>query len=285
MIQLNKKCFDPQSHLEKHGWQRGSGLGRSEDGIKEAIKVKIKNDTTGVGHDPGKEFSYHWWDHVFNKAASRIQVHNTEEGVRVTRAPAKSKKVKRKDTRDVLYGNFVKASTLTCNADGVVETKVERESSDSEDDTSLPRCTDKELFKLCGSRTAHKGARHGLKLSGKLQRLEEQERLAAETELSSQQERPPAENTSSDPAADVSRQRKKKKKKDKKRKVADEGNECSNEGHLDSVNELHVQKDELCSRSKKHKKQNATDSLVESSGLGKSSKRKKKRKKEKGSHV
>ena len=119
-----------------------------------------------------------------------------------------------------------------------------------------------------------------------MQRLEEQERLAAETELSSQQERPPAENTSSlDPAADVSRQRKKKKKKDKKRKVADEGNECSNEGHLDSVNELHVQKDELCSQSKNHKKQNATDSLVESSGLGKSSKRKKKRKKEKGSHV
>ena len=28
----------------------GNGLGRSENGIKEAIKVKIKNDTTGVSH-------------------------------------------------------------------------------------------------------------------------------------------------------------------------------------------------------------------------------------------
>ena len=31
-----------------------------------------------VGHDAGKEFSFHWWDHMFNKAASSIQVETTE---------------------------------------------------------------------------------------------------------------------------------------------------------------------------------------------------------------
>ncbi|KAI0240336.1 G patch domain-containing protein 4 [Lamellibrachia satsuma] len=108
MIRLNEKRFDPQSHLEKHGWQKGSGLGRGENGIKEAIKVKIKNDTTGVGHDPGKEFSFHWWDHVFNKAANSFQVHNTEEGVRVTQVPAKSKKAKKKATKKPAVWEFYK---------------------------------------------------------------------------------------------------------------------------------------------------------------------------------
>ncbi|NWQ84209.1 GPTC4 protein, partial [Columbina picui] len=38
------------------------------------------------------------------------------------------------------------------------------------------RLTDEELMRACGGRTAHKGARHGLTMSAKLARLEEQER-------------------------------------------------------------------------------------------------------------
>ncbi|NWX24781.1 GPTC4 protein, partial [Aegotheles bennettii] len=38
------------------------------------------------------------------------------------------------------------------------------------------RLTDEELMRACGRRTAHKGARHGLTMSAKLARLEEQER-------------------------------------------------------------------------------------------------------------
>jgi hypothetical protein len=33
------------------------------------------------------------------------------------------------------------------------------------------------LFKICEGRTAHKGARHGLKMNGKLARIQEQEKL------------------------------------------------------------------------------------------------------------
>ncbi|KAJ1218918.1 hypothetical protein NDU88_006489 [Pleurodeles waltl] len=35
--------------------------------------------------------------------------------------------------------------------------------------------TDEEIVRACGGRTAHKGARHGLTMSAKLARLEEQE--------------------------------------------------------------------------------------------------------------
>ena len=56
----------------------GSGLGRDEAGIKEAIKVKLKFDQTGVGHNAADQFTFHWWDHAFNKAADNIQVKETQ---------------------------------------------------------------------------------------------------------------------------------------------------------------------------------------------------------------
>lgn len=31
-----------------------------------------------VGHNRGDEFTFHWWDHVFNKAASSIVVESTQ---------------------------------------------------------------------------------------------------------------------------------------------------------------------------------------------------------------
>lgn len=29
---------------------------------------------TQVGHDPAEQFTFHWWDHVFNKSAANIAV-------------------------------------------------------------------------------------------------------------------------------------------------------------------------------------------------------------------
>ena len=66
--------FSAVSQLTKHGWTEGNGLGRNEHGMAEAIKVNLKFDTRGVGHDAAEEFTYHWWDHAFNKAASSIKV-------------------------------------------------------------------------------------------------------------------------------------------------------------------------------------------------------------------
>ncbi len=38
-----------QRLLEKHGWQKGEGLGKDKSGMKEALDVKKKEDTLGVG--------------------------------------------------------------------------------------------------------------------------------------------------------------------------------------------------------------------------------------------
>ncbi|KAL5019794.1 hypothetical protein ScPMuIL_002686 [Solemya velum] len=162
--------------LAKHGWTDGAGLGKDESGIKQAIKVKIKHDNKGVGHDPGEEFTYNWWDHVFNKAANSIQVEYSKDNVTVKKSGEcgpiiTNKKTKTFNDKAMLYGKFIKGSML---ADG--NEAMESDISE-EEDASLP-CkpqTEEEMFAKCGGRTAHKAARHGHKLNGKLARIQEQE--------------------------------------------------------------------------------------------------------------
>ncbi|NXI72829.1 GPTC4 protein, partial [Anseranas semipalmata] len=75
------------------------------------------------------------------------------------------------------------------------------------------RLTDEELVRACGGRTAHKGARHGLTMSAKLARLEEQERAFLATY---QHKRGQPEPSESNPPAEMQEKGKKKKKKKKR---------------------------------------------------------------------
>ncbi|CAM9811711.1 unnamed protein product [Lampetra fluviatilis] len=181
-----------EAQLLKHGWTRGKGLGRFENGRAEAVKVKVKHDTAGIGHDMAEQFTFHWWDHVFNKAAASIEVEGTEEGAKVmgnradgVEEPISNRKPRKAhlSTTHALYGNFVKAATLTSGEEVRDEKESsEDETSSSEDEdakldlSSTTRMTDEQLLRACGGRTAHKGARHGVNMSAKLARLEQQER-------------------------------------------------------------------------------------------------------------
>ncbi|NXP54332.1 GPTC4 protein, partial [Heliornis fulica] len=179
----------------------GQGLGKREDGITEAIRVKVKCDTTGVGHDAAEPFSFHWWDHVFNKAAANITVEPGQDGTSIKTLSEQgvgiSNKKPRKagSTGNMVYGRFVKAATLTAQGEESLKLPNGSESSEEEEEEKLDlssarrqgwgsgTCptptvlTDEELMRVCGGRTAHKGARHGLTMSAKLARLEEQERV------------------------------------------------------------------------------------------------------------
>ncbi|NXF83105.1 GPTC4 protein, partial [Sclerurus mexicanus] len=72
------------------------------------------------------------------------------------------------------------------------------------------RLTDEELMQACGGRTAHKGARHGLTMSAKLARLEEQERAFLATYRHKGQQQEPLESS---PLAESQGEKKKKKRK------------------------------------------------------------------------
>lgn len=81
------------------------------------------------------------------------------------------KKLK-KHNASLKYGCFLKSSTLLANEekrndDSITSVDIEIE--------PVKVLDDDELFRICGGRTAHKSARHGLKLEGKLKRVAEQE--------------------------------------------------------------------------------------------------------------
>ncbi|NXG67735.1 GPTC4 protein, partial [Hemiprocne comata] len=96
----------------------GRGLGKREDGIAEAIRVKVKCDTAGVGHDVAEPFSFHWWDHVFNKAAANIAVEAGQDGISMKTVSEQGVRVSNKKPLKagspgrMLYGRFVKVTRL-----------------------------------------------------------------------------------------------------------------------------------------------------------------------------
>ncbi|XP_059062605.1 G patch domain-containing protein 4 isoform X2 [Achroia grisella] len=102
----------------------------------------------------------------------------------------------------------------------------ESDSDEEVEKKDVFKLTDEELFAACGGRTAHKGARHGLKAVGKLARIAQQEQALLKEpqfvgyshrkrmeENLSPLELSVVENTNLDSDADVSVVRKKKKKK------------------------------------------------------------------------
>jgi len=239
-------------HMYKHGWTEGKGLGRNETGMKSAIKVKIKRDQAGMGHDMAEEFTFQWWDHVFNRAASKIKVkgeddsessdsdsdeNKTGKDVAITiKKPLK----KKYDPTAFLYGRFVSGGLLVDdNMKKLQELAAIQEvapvesssdvvpvvSSDSDSDidsdeerklyaaAGLP---EDELFKRCGGRTAHKGARHGLTASAKLARIECQEASDTSRNTSrapSPMTVPKCQNAKYE-SGEVQKQKKKKRKKE-----------------------------------------------------------------------
>ncbi|XP_067304642.1 G patch domain-containing protein 4 [Pseudorasbora parva] len=177
-----------EEQLLRHGWEKGKGLGRSENGISEAIKVKIKCGKGGMGHKEGEQFSFHWWDHVFNKASSSLIVETGQSGVVVKKSDnsidgliSAKKPRKAQQAKSMLYGSFVKSATLLSGELQSEKTSNSDDSSCSEDEdqkldlSSTTKLSDADLLNACGGRTAHKGARHGLTMSAKLARLEQQE--------------------------------------------------------------------------------------------------------------
>ncbi|XP_036254002.1 G patch domain-containing protein 4 isoform X2 [Molothrus ater] len=201
-----------ETQLRRHGWRRGQGLGRREDGIAEAIRVKVKCDTAGVGHDAAEPFTFHWWDHVFNKAAANIAV---EAG---------------------------QSATLTaCGEESVTassESSQEEEEEEKLDLSSVRRLTDEELVQACGGRTAHKGARHGLTMSAKLARLEEQERAFLATYRQREQQQEPPESSQG---------------KKKKRKRSRDGAEVPQSQEANTEQEEVLEEEKVVKKKKKKK--------------------------------
>ncbi|KAK6637202.1 hypothetical protein RUM44_007616 [Polyplax serrata] len=182
-----------KKQLEKYGWKDGEGLGRQKDGISKPIKPKLKFDKGGLGHDVfDDEISNTWWQRLYDEAAKNIVtkkdssdsviLETLSDDIEITTKRKKSKKKTKTKKEESQYKNFVKTSELNQNVERKLNEKDEDE--EEEDNSKVKRTkissgicdlTDEELFKICGGRTVHKGARHGLKMNAKLARIEQQE--------------------------------------------------------------------------------------------------------------
>ncbi len=141
------------------------------------MKPSLKFDVSGVGHDPAKEFTDHWWDVAYTKAARRIDVTKDESTGDVTvksrkRNSKQQKKEESKRRKQGLYAKFVKSATLTNGQEVQVEekqeqdkkqqTEQEQERIEEEEEERqarakvISRLTDEELFDACDGMTAHK---------------------------------------------------------------------------------------------------------------------------------
>ncbi|XP_076242377.1 uncharacterized protein LOC143184207 [Calliopsis andreniformis] len=165
-----------KAQLMKYGWTEGKGLGKNETGITEAIRPKLKFDKAGIDH---KDTDHkEWWETAFNNAVNNIVIESQSHGVSISVSKKESSEDNLKEKKSKYmssYTNFLKTSTL------IHGNIIQEKSSDLpevdkiQSDVTYVPLTDEELFKVCGGRTAHKGARHGLTLQGKLKRIAQQE--------------------------------------------------------------------------------------------------------------
>ncbi|XP_063001746.1 G patch domain-containing protein 4 [Elgaria multicarinata webbii] len=254
-----------EKQLKRHGWKKGKGLGKRENGISEAIKVKVKCDTAGVGHNSAEQFTFHWWDHLFNASAANIAVEAEQDGVQVKvsgQAGTITNKKPRKAQvgKDMLYGRFVKAATLTSGGEQPLNPAPSSDSSDEDEKLDLStarRLTDEELVQACGGRTAHKGARHGFTMSAKLARLQEQEKAFLASRIQQKKSEPEAgEEAALKGSSCVDRERKRA-KKGKERDVgagAEESLEGTGEEEEEEQEEEEPRKTKLKKKRRKKKR-------------------------------
>ncbi|KAL4706267.1 hypothetical protein ACJJTC_017434 [Scirpophaga incertulas] len=177
-----------RKQLEKYGWIDGKGLGKNENGISEALKPKLKRSVAGLGHDAAADFTEHWWTELYNKAAKNVEVlekngvtkkikTTDQEGFEITNSTWKmNRKRKQKDDNEGYSDYFVKKAVLA-NGGSKLEKTVDSDSEEESTKKDVFKMTDEELFAACEGRTAHKGARHGLKATGKLARIAQQEEI------------------------------------------------------------------------------------------------------------
>eukprot|EP00012_Vannella_robusta_P010482 CAMPEP_0206193586 /NCGR_PEP_ID=MMETSP0166-20121206/6660_1 /ASSEMBLY_ACC=CAM_ASM_000260 /TAXON_ID=95228 /ORGANISM="Vannella robusta, Strain DIVA3 518/3/11/1/6" /LENGTH=237 /DNA_ID=CAMNT_0053610337 /DNA_START=342 /DNA_END=1055 /DNA_ORIENTATION=+ len=149
--------------LQKFGWVEGKGLGKSESGVVESIKVARKSNTKGLG-EKGAHWGNDWWDRMYSTALDNID--NKDSG---------EKSAKPKES--LVYGSFTKAKSLSTMLDESGESDYESSEDVSEESKETQRkqnsthhMDDSSVFEACNGIILRKFIP-----TGKLERLAQQE--------------------------------------------------------------------------------------------------------------
>ena len=148
-----------EKELKKFGWVKGKGLGKSEDGIKEPIRIKFNMDTKGIGYEKHQyeiEFDDEWWKKAYNNAAEDVIINNREKEEEIG-VEGENRAHKRKRTKGKMCV-FLPEGANKEGSDGEVE--IEKGKKEIE------------LISMC---MLSEASRHDISSSGKQKRIALQE--------------------------------------------------------------------------------------------------------------
>ncbi|KAM4713723.1 PIN2/TERF1-interacting telomerase inhibitor 1 [Anableps anableps] len=110
-----------QKMLERMGWSKGKGLGRSEQGSTEHIKVKVKNNNHGLGANASHEDNWIAHQDEFNELLAQLNDHhgqNTSNEARPDEMKSFSLEEKSKTSKKrVHYTKFTKGKDLSSRSE------------------------------------------------------------------------------------------------------------------------------------------------------------------------
>ncbi|KAF7230463.1 PIN2/TERF1-interacting telomerase inhibitor 1 isoform X2 [Nothobranchius furzeri] len=110
-----------QKMLERMGWSKGKGLGRSEQGSTDHIKVKVKNDSYGFGANASYEDNWIAHQDEFNDLLAQLNGHHGQNTTDET--PSEEKKgfsleeKSKTSKKRVHYMKFTKGKDLSSRSE------------------------------------------------------------------------------------------------------------------------------------------------------------------------
>ncbi|XP_017282739.1 PIN2/TERF1-interacting telomerase inhibitor 1 [Kryptolebias marmoratus] len=108
-----------QKMLERMGWSKGKGLGRSEQGSTDHIKVKVKNNNYGLGANASHEDNWIAHQDEFNELLAQLNNHHAQN----SDAPSDEKKgfsleeKSKTSKKRVHYMKFTKGKDLSSRSE------------------------------------------------------------------------------------------------------------------------------------------------------------------------
>jgi hypothetical protein len=166
--------------MEKMGWKEGQGLGKSESGMVEHIKITKRDDNMGLGHDivvKGQEsISDSWWNKAFSSNLASFSA--AIGGTRKKKSEKKQKKEKEEGSKKRKRSSSSDDSSSSSSEDDDDVSPRSFPSSSSLSTMEEPSLED--LFILTGGKTF--GMRSRREQRGKVRRTESDNALYAKLE-------------------------------------------------------------------------------------------------------
>lgn len=256
-----------QKMLERMGWSKGKGLGKSEQGSTEHIKVKVKNNSLGLGTSVNNEDNWIAHQDDFNQLLAELnschgQNHTDEPAQEQIQSFSLEEKSKTSKKR-VHYMKFTKGKDLSSRSETdlacIFGKRSKREAKDQDEGSSGPDSQEERE----DANDTEKNPEEQLKTVTSTLSMQEYfaQRMAqlkrsqlgngsagSSPGVSSNAPSPPA---STEDSSDMEQSKKKKKKKKRKQENAEDDAETADNVALTSVTEESL---EELSRSKKKQK-------------------------------